>query len=901
MNKKQKFLTGFMMLCVMGLLQSLFSPPLCAQQNPGTAADMDSVNNPTKWKVKTIAPGIIYKKAVINILNSRQKIYVTEIDQSYEDNYIGLFSTSPSVAKLHTKAAALGAEAAINGTYFYTATDGTGVFSSDYLYINDTVVNNYTSSSVKARAPGAFTIYDGKVKIIPYNTSAESYTQFGSAQDGMTCGPALLFGGVYQDLSQIANVNFGGENPARNPRTAVGTNGDKVYFVVVDGRQGTQVAAGMTTQELRWFMKQLGCTDAINMDGGGSSCMYVKGETSTYGAGVVNQPSDGTVRSVPNGIYVKKGTRVVNQFPAGITSANFWISADQTAAQGLTTNNLRQVTRLRDRMQRSALELCAYNSNPIPVNSIGGALNAYPAFVFKNYGAIQSGRKLRVGTFAVVAKLKEDETLMSISESDSVQYTADRYVLKTANGKIYSNDGSSPNPMEITSTPGIFNSYQLFYVSFSESGDSFRLNGIDQNGFASNSWKRKCVNGRLFLGAWIPYSWTSTNNSSFSGNLVEAVAFPGALSDSEKCKLESYLGIKYQLPLGERGRNYMLSNGSIIYAPNDSYRHFMNFVVRDDVSGLDISSYGATTSPELNPSSAVLSIQHGPVYGTNVKVPFNHSAVAMGDNGLALSRTKIFCMNKKPMIQSERAFLVRTSGQAIPISLRIKTDSLAVGATDSLVGIFIQKKDGSSEFKKADNMNRSNRYFTCNNLAFKDSCIFSIVLGESNSIAAILVGPDTLSSGNGTQYEVQNNDSSAVNAFWGTSDSTIASVSKNGVVTALKEGYCNLIYTYEGFCGNRVELTKPIRVISGPLSSSFRDDHIQTFPNPVRTGSLLRVILPTEKKYSYSWYDLKGNQILSGPLETGTHLEIPTPSFPGMYTLILSNRSGRSSCMIRVK
>lgn len=83
----------------------------------------------------------------------------------------------------------------------------------------------------------------------------------------------------------------------RHPRTAVAYNDDYVYFVVVDGRD-TGVSEGMNMQELGDFCKNyLGATDGMNMDGGGSSTMWVKGV-------VKNNPSDGSERYVSNGLMM---------------------------------------------------------------------------------------------------------------------------------------------------------------------------------------------------------------------------------------------------------------------------------------------------------------------------------------------------------------------------------------------------------------------------------------------------------------------------------------------------------------------------------------------------------------------------------------------------------------------
>jgi len=63
----------------------------------------------------------------------------------------------------------------------------------------------------------------------------------------------------------------------RNPRTAIGFNARYFYMVVVDGRQ-KDISMGMKAKELAEFMALLGCTEAANLDGGGSSTFWMDGE-----------------------------------------------------------------------------------------------------------------------------------------------------------------------------------------------------------------------------------------------------------------------------------------------------------------------------------------------------------------------------------------------------------------------------------------------------------------------------------------------------------------------------------------------------------------------------------------------------------------------------------------------
>lgn len=82
----------------------------------------------------------------------------------------------------------------------------------------------------------------------------------------------------------------------RHPRTAIGVtaSGDAV-LCVVDGR--SSISRGVTLDELAAIMVRLGCKEAINLDGGGSSTFYLGGL-------IINRPSDGAMRPVANAILL---------------------------------------------------------------------------------------------------------------------------------------------------------------------------------------------------------------------------------------------------------------------------------------------------------------------------------------------------------------------------------------------------------------------------------------------------------------------------------------------------------------------------------------------------------------------------------------------------------------------
>ena len=104
----------------------------------------------------------------------------------------------------------------------------------------------------------------------------------------------------------------------RHPRTCIGYNSDrtKVIILVCDGR--SSVSSGMTVSMLAHVMKQLGCSDALNYDGGGSSEMY------SYDFGIINRPSDGSERAVPDAVWA------VSTAPADNTPSTIAFEAHST-------------------------------------------------------------------------------------------------------------------------------------------------------------------------------------------------------------------------------------------------------------------------------------------------------------------------------------------------------------------------------------------------------------------------------------------------------------------------------------------------------------------------------------------------------------------------------------------
>ena len=174
---------------------------------------------------------------------------------------------------------------AINGDYY-------GAQEKGYVLRNGTL---YRSEAEEGQED--LVIYeDGSFEIISEESvTAEELLEQG-AQELLSFGPALIENGTIA----VTEEDEVGKAMASNPRTAIGIIDNLHYvFVVSDGR--TEESEGLSLLELAEFMDGLGVETAYNLDGGGSSTMYFKGE-------VINTPTTNgrsvKERSVSDIVYI---------------------------------------------------------------------------------------------------------------------------------------------------------------------------------------------------------------------------------------------------------------------------------------------------------------------------------------------------------------------------------------------------------------------------------------------------------------------------------------------------------------------------------------------------------------------------------------------------------------------
>lgn len=250
------------------------------------------------WRVTTTADGLTHKQAQIKgLFNSVQSINLIEIPRASKRK-IGI-AGNEGMKRTSQQAAEKGAVAAINGTY-YNMKEGNSVC---FYKIGDTVIDTTTDGEFKSRVNGAIREKRGKIEIIEWNKPIEqSYKK--SKGTVLASGPIMLENGKRSDWSACSKSFI----ETRHPRSAIYTKGDNtVVFITVDGRSANN-ADGMSIPELAYLVKILGGYDAINLDGGGSTTLWLKDAPDN---GVLNYPTDNKLfdhageRSVSNIFYVK--------------------------------------------------------------------------------------------------------------------------------------------------------------------------------------------------------------------------------------------------------------------------------------------------------------------------------------------------------------------------------------------------------------------------------------------------------------------------------------------------------------------------------------------------------------------------------------------------------------------
>ena len=130
------------------------------------------------------------------------------------------------------------------------------------------------------------------------------YWKWWRMQTAIGGGPVLLQKGKIQITSKEEQMFTGGEND-KHPRTAMGyTKKGKLIILVIQGRF-PGIAEGATLQQEAKILKALRCVEALNLDGGGSSCLLVNGKETI-------KPSDKDGQRAVPAVFIIRSKKIMN-------------------------------------------------------------------------------------------------------------------------------------------------------------------------------------------------------------------------------------------------------------------------------------------------------------------------------------------------------------------------------------------------------------------------------------------------------------------------------------------------------------------------------------------------------------------------------------------------------------
>ncbi len=254
----------------------------------------------TNWNKETIDSGIVYYSYHFkdsSLFNSNQYIHILEISPNRQISIV----PSPILIETSTLSKEIGAKASINGSFFkFVAGHNYEDYNSvDYIRLDNTVLapNTYTNNSRAFHQLGAFAIFNNNYYILKADC-VKDWEKYIRADHIITSGPLLI---IDREAQSLKNHTF---YTTRHPRTALAIDKENnILFITVDGR--AKEANGMSLEELMNTFRWLGVKSLLNLDGGGSTTMYISGK------GVVNHPTDNRLfdnngeRKVANIISVK--------------------------------------------------------------------------------------------------------------------------------------------------------------------------------------------------------------------------------------------------------------------------------------------------------------------------------------------------------------------------------------------------------------------------------------------------------------------------------------------------------------------------------------------------------------------------------------------------------------------
>jgi exopolysaccharide biosynthesis protein len=233
-----------------------------------------------------------------SLFPGKQHIVLAEIkEKSVLSKNISLVFSDTLLKPTSQFAEEANAVLALNGGFFNVEKGGSVAYlESDGNVISRTRTKKETWAKTDSVLNGAIVLENsGKLKIEMAKPTSY-YEQSALEKFVLISGPILLTDGKKLALENSKFVN------TRHPRSCMcQTTDSTILFVAIDGRSET--AAGMDLKETQQFLLWLKCKNAINLDGGGSTTLWVNDGKEKK---VLNKPSDKKgERPVANIIAIK--------------------------------------------------------------------------------------------------------------------------------------------------------------------------------------------------------------------------------------------------------------------------------------------------------------------------------------------------------------------------------------------------------------------------------------------------------------------------------------------------------------------------------------------------------------------------------------------------------------------
>jgi exopolysaccharide biosynthesis protein len=225
---------------------------------------------------------IQHLKTFAEFWSEGRKLQINGIDRQVKDNEAVLYTPEFGSATPPAESEVLEVIIEDKRVRAVVQTNGRTIIPKTGYVLTATGTKRTEVSSLAAKGQEALVILGSLIEN-PENSPSHAAMAFTDVEDIVGGVPQLIKNGKIDITWELekANKSF---YETRHPRTAVAKLRDEKFLMItVDGR--SESSGGIGLYDLAAYLLELGATDAMNLDGGGSTTMFFNGK-------VVNHPSD---------------------------------------------------------------------------------------------------------------------------------------------------------------------------------------------------------------------------------------------------------------------------------------------------------------------------------------------------------------------------------------------------------------------------------------------------------------------------------------------------------------------------------------------------------------------------------------------------------------------------------